>query len=109
MASGQTVPRAQEYCESGPHFIDNGAPSMTLAATVLIILIALYALLREADVRLELFLAGLALAMLVAQPLVVFDTFLVLLCYKLSRFMVLCQSLQSLQEVCGGQEPGSTI
>ena len=50
---------------------------MTLAATILIILLALYALLREVDVRLVLFLAGLALASLAARPLVVFDTFLV--------------------------------
>jgi len=49
---------------------------MTVAATILIILLALYALLREVDVRLVLFLAGLALASLAGQPLVVFDTFL---------------------------------
>ena len=49
---------------------------MTVAATILILLLALYALLREVDVRLVLFLAGLALASLAGQPLVVFDTFL---------------------------------
>jgi DcuC family C4-dicarboxylate transporter len=49
---------------------------MMLAATILILLLALYALLREVDVRLVLFVAGLALASLVGQPLVVFDTFL---------------------------------
>lgn len=46
------------------------------AATIGIFLLALYALLRETDVRLVLFLAGLALASLAAQPLVVFETFL---------------------------------
>jgi DcuC family C4-dicarboxylate transporter len=49
---------------------------MTLAATTLIILLALYALLREVDVRLVLFTAGLALALLALRPLAVFDTFL---------------------------------
>ncbi|MGH8263460.1 MAG: C4-dicarboxylate transporter DcuC, partial [Steroidobacteraceae bacterium] len=49
---------------------------MILAATVLIIVLALYALLREVDVRLVLFLAGLALASLALKPLVIFDTFL---------------------------------
>src|SRR5262245_20691931 len=49
---------------------------MTLAATLIIIAIAFYALLREVDVRLVLFLAGLALASLAGRPLVVFDTFL---------------------------------
>ena len=49
---------------------------MTLAATTLIILLALYALLREVDVRLVLFTAGLALALLGLRPLAVFDTFL---------------------------------
>ena len=49
---------------------------MILAATVLIIALALYALLREVDVRLVLFLAGLALASLALKPLVIFDTFL---------------------------------
>jgi DcuC family C4-dicarboxylate transporter len=49
---------------------------MILAATVVVILIALYALLREVDVRLVLFLAGLALACFALQPLVVFDAFL---------------------------------
>jgi len=49
---------------------------MVLAASVVILLLALYALLRAMDVRLVLFLAGLALALLVLKPLVVFDTFL---------------------------------
>ena len=47
-----------------------------LTATIVVILLALYALLREVDVRLVLFVAGLALASLALQPLVVFDTFL---------------------------------
>ena len=47
-----------------------------LVATLVIILVALYALLREADVRLVLFLAGLGLASLAGHPLVVFETFL---------------------------------
>ncbi|HZR80649.1 MAG TPA: C4-dicarboxylate transporter DcuC [Candidatus Binatia bacterium] len=49
---------------------------MILAATIVIILIALRSLLREVDVRLVLFVAGLALACLALQPLVVFDAFL---------------------------------
>jgi DcuC family C4-dicarboxylate transporter len=49
---------------------------MLLAGTVVVVLIALWALLREVDVRLVLFLAGLALACLALRPLVVFDTFL---------------------------------
>jgi C4-dicarboxylate transporter, DcuC family len=49
---------------------------MTVAATLLIIVLAVYALLREVDVRLVLFAAGLALAALALQPLVVFDVFL---------------------------------
>jgi len=49
---------------------------MLLAATLVVILLALWALLREVDVRLVLFLAGLALASLALQPLVVFDAFL---------------------------------
>ena len=49
---------------------------MILAATFAVILLSLYALLREADVRLVLFLAGLALASLALKPLVIFDTFL---------------------------------
>ncbi|HZF16232.1 MAG TPA: C4-dicarboxylate transporter DcuC [Steroidobacteraceae bacterium] len=49
---------------------------MILAATLLIIALSLYALLREADVRLVLFLAGLALASLALKPLVILDTFL---------------------------------
>jgi DcuC family C4-dicarboxylate transporter len=49
---------------------------MTLAPTLVIILIALYALLREVDVRLVLFVAGLALACLALEPVVVFDAFL---------------------------------
>jgi DcuC family C4-dicarboxylate transporter len=49
---------------------------MIFAAALLIILLALYALLREIDVRLVLFSAGLALALLALQPLSIFDTFL---------------------------------
>lgn len=49
---------------------------MVLAATILIIGFTVYALLREVDVRLVLFLAGLALATLALKPLVIFDTFL---------------------------------
>jgi DcuC family C4-dicarboxylate transporter len=49
---------------------------MMLAATLLIIALAVYALVREFDVRLVLFAAGLALALIAAQPLVVFDEFL---------------------------------
>lgn len=49
---------------------------MLLAATIVVVLVALYALLQEVDVRLVLFVAGLALASLVLRPLVVFDAFL---------------------------------
>ena len=49
---------------------------MMLAATILIILLALYALVRAVDVRLVLFSAGLALALLALKPLAVFDVFL---------------------------------
>ena len=42
--------------------------SMMLAATLLIIALAVYALVREFDVRLVLFAAGLALALIAAQP-----------------------------------------
>jgi DcuC family C4-dicarboxylate transporter len=53
-----------------------GFTAMMLAATILVILLAVYALVRELDVRLVLFSAGLALALIAAEPLVVFDEFL---------------------------------
>ncbi len=45
-------------------------------AAFLIIVVTLYAILRQADVRLALFAGGLALATLALQPLVVFEVFL---------------------------------
>lgn len=47
----------------------------TFAAFVIIV-VTLYAILRQADVRLALFAGGLALATLAMQPLVVFETFM---------------------------------
>ena len=49
---------------------------MQLAATFIIIAVTMWLLVREVDVRLVLFGAGLALASLVLKPLVVFDVFL---------------------------------
>ena len=49
---------------------------MQLAATFVIIAVTMWLLVREVDVRLVLFGAGLALTMLVSKPLVVFDVFL---------------------------------
>jgi DcuC family C4-dicarboxylate transporter len=49
---------------------------LPLIAAVIIIAVTMYALVREADVRLVLFAAGLALALVVRKPLGVFDTFL---------------------------------
>ena len=46
-----------------------GFTAMMLAATILVILLAVYALVRELDVRLVLFSAGLALALIAAEPL----------------------------------------
>jgi DcuC family C4-dicarboxylate transporter len=49
---------------------------LPLIAAVVIIALTMYALVREADVRLVLFAAGLALALITRKPLIVFDTFL---------------------------------
>ena len=49
---------------------------MQLAAALVIILLAMFLLVRKIDVRLVLFGAGLALASLAARPLVVFEVFL---------------------------------
>lgn len=49
---------------------------MQLAVTILIIAVTMWLLVREVDVRLVLFGAGLALTSLVLKPLVVFDVFL---------------------------------
>jgi DcuC family C4-dicarboxylate transporter len=49
---------------------------MQLAATFVIIALTMWLLVREVDVRLVLFGAGLALTLLVGKPLVVFDVFL---------------------------------
>lgn len=49
---------------------------MQLAVTIVIIALTLFFLVREADVRLVLFTAGLALASLALKPLTVFEVFL---------------------------------
>lgn len=49
---------------------------MQLAATLLIIALTMYFLVREVDVRLVLFAAGLALASLALKPLAIFEVFL---------------------------------
>src|SRR5258708_7379351 len=48
---------------------------MQLAVTFVIIALTMWLLVREVDVRLVLFGAGLALTLLVGKPLVVFDVF----------------------------------
>ena len=49
---------------------------MQLAATLVVVALAMWLLVREVEVRLVLFGAGLALASLALKPLVVFDVFL---------------------------------
>ena len=49
---------------------------MQFTASLIIIALAIYFLAKQAEVRLTLFAAGLALATLALKPLVVFDVFL---------------------------------
>jgi DcuC family C4-dicarboxylate transporter len=51
-------------------------PAIQIAATLLIITLTTYFLVRDVDVRLVLFAAGLILAGLTLKPLVIFEVFL---------------------------------